>query len=121
MLLYRLSRRPKRKRRPDVSTDAIEKYLHDLYAAHPDFLHSVSREFIRNCQTPILVLPDDVLSHPLQTSIDYGFSSTQCRDNPVPLERPAGAECPDDQPGAEFPAGASTEPRRIAGCTWLIG
>jgi len=30
----------------------------------------VSRDFIRNCRTPILVLPDDTPSHPLQTSID---------------------------------------------------
>ena len=36
----------------------------------PDFLYSVPREFIRNCRTPILVLPDDTPSHPLQTSID---------------------------------------------------
>jgi pimeloyl-ACP methyl ester carboxylesterase len=58
-----------RKRQPEVSTDTIEKYLHDLYAAQPDFLHSVSRDFIKNCQTPMLVLPDDTDSHPLQTSI----------------------------------------------------
>ena len=59
-----------RKRRPDVPADAIEKYLHELYAAQPDFLHSVPRDVMRNCQTPIMVLPDDVPSHPLQTSID---------------------------------------------------
>jgi pimeloyl-ACP methyl ester carboxylesterase len=58
------------KRRPDVSADTIEKYFHNLYAAQPDFLYSVSRDFIRNCRTPMLVLPDDVPSHPLQTSID---------------------------------------------------
>ena len=58
------------KRRPDVSMETIEKYLHNLYAVQPDSLHSVSRDFIRNCPTPILVLPDDVPGHPLQTSID---------------------------------------------------
>ena len=58
------------KGRPDVSTDTIEKYLHNLYAVQPDFLYSVSRDFIRNCGTPMLVLPDDVPGHPLQTSID---------------------------------------------------
>ena len=31
------------KKRPDMSTDAIEKYLHNLYAVQPDFLYSVSR------------------------------------------------------------------------------
>ena len=58
------------KRRPDVSANTIEKYFHNLYAVQPDFLYSVSREFIRNCPTPMLVLPDDVPGHPLQTSID---------------------------------------------------
>jgi pimeloyl-ACP methyl ester carboxylesterase len=58
------------KRRTDVSTDVIEKYLHNLYAVQPDFLYSVSRGFIRSCRTPMLVLPDDVSSHPLQTSIE---------------------------------------------------
>jgi hypothetical protein len=32
------------KRRPDVSIDMIEKYLHNLYAARPDFLYNVSRD-----------------------------------------------------------------------------
>jgi hypothetical protein len=53
-----------------VSIDTIEKYLHNLYAVQPDFLYSVSRDFIGNCRTPMLVLPDDVPGHPLQTSID---------------------------------------------------
>ena len=57
-------------RRPDLSQEAIEKYLHNLYRANPDFLYSVSRDFIRNCQTPILVLPDDVPAPPHQTSVD---------------------------------------------------
>ena len=59
-----------RARRPEVPMDTIEKYFHSLWRAQPDFLYSVSREFINNCRTPILVLPDDTPSHPLQTSID---------------------------------------------------
>src|SRR6476619_2575710 len=48
------------KRRPDVSPATLEQYFHNLYAVQPDFLYSVSRDFIKNCRTPILVLPDDV-------------------------------------------------------------
>jgi hypothetical protein len=59
-----------KKRRPDVSQDNIDKYFHSLWRAQPDFLYSVPREFIAGCKTPILVLPDDTPSHPLQTSID---------------------------------------------------
>src|SRR4249920_566728 len=56
-----------RVRRPDVTIETIEKYFHNLYRARPDFLYSVSRDFIRNCRTPILVLPDDTPAHPLRT------------------------------------------------------
>jgi pimeloyl-ACP methyl ester carboxylesterase len=59
-----------RARRPEVPMDTIEKWFHSLWRAQPDFLYSVPREFIKNCRTPILVLPDDTPSHPLQTSID---------------------------------------------------
>ena len=59
-----------RARRPEVSAETIEKYFHSLYRVQPDFLYSVPREFIANCQTPMLVLPDDTSSHPLPTSID---------------------------------------------------
>jgi hypothetical protein len=41
------------KQRPDVSADTIEKYLHNLYEVQPDFLYSVSHDFIGNCRTPI--------------------------------------------------------------------
>jgi len=57
-------------RRPDVTMGAIEKYLHNLYRVRPDFVYSVSRDFAKSCQTPMLVLPDDVVAHPLQVSID---------------------------------------------------
>jgi pimeloyl-ACP methyl ester carboxylesterase len=56
--------------RPDLDQDAIDKYLHNLYRVNPDFLYSVSRDVIRTCQTPILVLPDDTPAHPHQISVD---------------------------------------------------
>jgi pimeloyl-ACP methyl ester carboxylesterase len=59
-----------RDRRPDVSMETIEKYLHNLYRARPDFVYSVSREFVHNCQTPMLVLPDDTAAHAYQVAID---------------------------------------------------
>lgn len=56
--------------RPEVSMDDIEMYLHNLYRARPDFVYSVSRDFVSMCQTPILVLPDDTPAHDFQTSLD---------------------------------------------------
>jgi pimeloyl-ACP methyl ester carboxylesterase len=57
-------------RRPDVTMETIEAYLHSLYRVQPDFVYSVSRDFVRSCQIPMLVLPDDVSAHPYQTSMD---------------------------------------------------
>ena len=58
-----------RERRPDVSMETIETYLHNLYRQRPDFVYSVSRDFAKSCQTSMLVLPDDVDAHPLEASI----------------------------------------------------
>jgi pimeloyl-ACP methyl ester carboxylesterase len=56
--------------RPDLNLAQVEAYLHALYRATPDFVYSVSREFVRTCQTPLLVMPDDVLAHPYQVCED---------------------------------------------------
>jgi pimeloyl-ACP methyl ester carboxylesterase len=73
-VMYNLSRdvwaKEFRERRPEVSMETIEKYLHNLYRVRPDFVYSVSREFVRNCQTPMLVLPDDTAAHAYQASVD---------------------------------------------------
>jgi pimeloyl-ACP methyl ester carboxylesterase len=78
-----------RERRPDVSTETIEKYLHNLYRVRPDFVYSVSREFAKSCQTPMLVLPDDVVAHPLQTSIDIASLCPNAEITVYPWKEPA--------------------------------
>ena len=56
--------------RPDITEAQVEDYLHALYRVTPDFVYSVSRDFVRNCQTPLLVMPDDVPAHPYQVCED---------------------------------------------------
>ena len=75
-------------RRPDLKQDAIDKYLHNLYRVNPDFLYSVSRDVIRNCQTPILVLPDDIPAHPYQTSVDVASLAPNAEITVFPWSSP---------------------------------
>jgi pimeloyl-ACP methyl ester carboxylesterase len=75
-------------RRPDVSMETIEKYLHNLYRARPDFVYSVSRDFARTCQTPMLVLPDDVPAHPLQVSVDIASLAPNAEITVFPWKEP---------------------------------
>ena len=77
-----------RERRPDVTIETIEKYLHNLYRARPDFVYSVTREFARTCQTPMLVLPDDVPAHPLQVSIDIASLCPNAEITVYPWKEP---------------------------------
>src|SRR5438445_7677730 len=59
-----------RTRQPDVSMETIEKYLHNLYRVQPDFVYSVSRDFAKSCQTPMLVMPDDTPAHPYPVAME---------------------------------------------------
>jgi len=77
-----------RERRPDVSVETIEKYLHNLYRARPDFVYSVSRDFAKSCHTPMLVLPDDVVAHPLQVSIDIASLAPNAEITVFPWKDP---------------------------------
>jgi pimeloyl-ACP methyl ester carboxylesterase len=77
-----------RARQPDVSMATIEQYLHNRYRVRPDFVYSVSREFAKSCQTPMLVLPDDVPAHPLQTSIDIASLCPNAEITVFPWKEP---------------------------------
>jgi pimeloyl-ACP methyl ester carboxylesterase len=76
-------------RRPDVTMETIEKYLHNLYRVRPDFVYSVTRDFARTCQTPMLVLPDDVVAHPLQVSVDIASLAPNAEITVYPWKEPA--------------------------------
>jgi pimeloyl-ACP methyl ester carboxylesterase len=76
-------------RRPDVTMETIEKYLHSLYRVRPDFVYSVSREFVRSCQTPMLVLPDDTPAHAYQTAVDVASLAPNAEVSVYPWKEPA--------------------------------
>src|SRR6202042_3019790 len=77
-----------RERRPDIAMDAIDKYLHDLYRARADFVYSVPRDFAKSCQTPMLVLPDNVDAHPLVASIDVASLCPNAEITVFPWKEP---------------------------------
>ena len=69
--------------------ETIETYLHNLYRVRPDFVYSVSRDFATSCQTPMLVLPDDIVAHPLQVSIDIASLAPNAEITVFPWKEPA--------------------------------
>ena len=37
--------------------EMVDKFLTRMYRTDPDFVFTVTRDFVRNCQTPVLILP----------------------------------------------------------------
>src|SRR5437773_1727800 len=47
------------KRRSDITMEMVEKYHIMIYRTNTDYVFTVTRDFVRNCRTPVLILPDD--------------------------------------------------------------
>jgi hypothetical protein len=50
--------------------ETVDAYLHNLYRNPADFAYSVSRDFVRSCQTPMLVMPDDTPAHSYDVAME---------------------------------------------------
>jgi pimeloyl-ACP methyl ester carboxylesterase len=57
-------------RRPDITMEMVDAFLNKMYRTNADFVFTVTRDFVRACQTPILVLPDDVPAHPYAVAME---------------------------------------------------
>jgi pimeloyl-ACP methyl ester carboxylesterase len=57
-------------RRPDITMATVDAFLNKMYRANADFVFTVTRDFVRNCQTPVMVLPDDVPAHPYAVAME---------------------------------------------------
>jgi pimeloyl-ACP methyl ester carboxylesterase len=57
-------------RRPDITMSMVRAFLNNMYTARADFVFTVTRDFVRNCQTPVLILPDDNASHPYAMAME---------------------------------------------------
>lgn len=58
------------KRRPDITAAAADQFLTRMFKSNPDFLFTVTRDWVKACQTPVLVLPDDTAGHSLAVAIE---------------------------------------------------
>jgi hypothetical protein len=50
--------------------EMVDAFLNAMYRTNADFVFTVTRDFVRACQTPILVLPDDVPAHPYAVAME---------------------------------------------------
>ena len=69
--------------------EMVEAYLDNMYRVNGDFVFTVTRDFVRNCETPILVLPDDIPAHPYEVAMESAMLAPNAEVSLYPWKDPA--------------------------------
>ena len=76
------------KRRPEISMEMVDRFLTKMYRTNPDFVFTVTRDFVRNCQTPVLILPDDITAHPYAVAMEAAMLAPNAEVSMYPWKEP---------------------------------
>ncbi len=76
------------KRRPGVTMETVDKFLTKMYRTKPDFVYTVTRDFVRSCQTPVLILPDDIPGHPYAVAMEAAMLAPKAEVSMFPWKEP---------------------------------
>ena len=75
-------------RRPDITMEMIDRFLTKMYLSNADFVFTVTRDFVRNLQTPILILPDDIPAHPYAVAMEAAMLAPKAELSMFPWKEP---------------------------------
>jgi pimeloyl-ACP methyl ester carboxylesterase len=76
------------KRRPEITMEAVDRFLTKMYRNNPDFVITVTRDFVRQCQTPVLILPDDIPAHPYAVAMEAAMLAPKAEVSIFPWKEP---------------------------------
>jgi pimeloyl-ACP methyl ester carboxylesterase len=76
------------KRRPDITMEIVDRFLTRMYRTNPDFVFTVTRDFVRSCQTPVLILPDDIPAHPYAVAMEAAMLAPKSQVSLYPWKEP---------------------------------
>jgi len=76
------------KRRPEFTMETVNTFLTRMYRTNPDFVFTVTRDFVRNCQTPVLILPDDIPAHPYAVAMEAAMLAPNAEVSMFPWKEP---------------------------------
>jgi pimeloyl-ACP methyl ester carboxylesterase len=75
-------------KRPEITMQRTDQFVTRMFETDPDFLFTVSRDFMRTCQNPILVLPDEVPAHPYAVAMDCAMLAPKAEVSMFPWKQP---------------------------------
>ncbi len=73
-------------RRPDITMEMVDTFLTNMYRKRADFVYTATRDFVRGCKTPILVLPDDGTGASICRRHGNRASRAERASKPLPVE-----------------------------------
>jgi pimeloyl-ACP methyl ester carboxylesterase len=76
------------KRRPEITMQMVDQFLTKMYRSNPDFVFTVTRDFVRSCQTPVLILPDDIPAHPYAVAMEAAMLAPKAEVSIYPWKEP---------------------------------
>ena len=76
------------KRRPDITMEMVDKFLTKMYRTNADFVFTVTRDFVRSCRTPVLILPDDIPAHPYAVAMEAAMLAPNAEVSMFPWKEP---------------------------------
>ncbi len=75
-------------KRPDIKMEMVDKFLTKMYRDNPDFVFTVTRDFVKNCQNPLLILPDDIEAHPYAVAMEAAMLAPKAEVSIFPWKEP---------------------------------
>ena len=75
-------------KRPEITMEQVDRFLTKMYRTDADFVFTVTRDFVRNCQTPVLILPDDIPAHPYAVAMECAMLAPKAEVSMFPWKEP---------------------------------
>jgi pimeloyl-ACP methyl ester carboxylesterase len=75
-------------KRPEISAQTADQFVTRMFETNPDFVFTVTRDFVRSCPSPILVLPDDVPPHPYAVAMECAMLAPKAEVSIFPWKEP---------------------------------
>jgi pimeloyl-ACP methyl ester carboxylesterase len=74
--------------RRDITMEMCSAFLNSMYRTNADFVFTVTRDFVRSCRTPVLVLPDDTPEHPYKVAMEGVYLAPNSQVSLYPWKEP---------------------------------
>jgi pimeloyl-ACP methyl ester carboxylesterase len=75
-------------KRPEITLQTADQFVTRMFETNSDFVFTVTRDFVRGCQNPVLILPDDVPAHPYDVAMECAMLAPNAEVSLFPWKMP---------------------------------